>query len=225
MSLLDLLFPKFCVGCGRWGRYICDTCKKTIRPIEQNEMICPVCEKKAIDGMTHLKCQTKYTIDGLISFFHYDGVVKKVIKEIKYRFVSDVTSYFLSEVPPAYWQRLEGKGEDFIVVPIPLHPSRLRYRGFNQAELFGGYVSKQLNIPIVPSLLTRIHPTIPQVEMKSKDARLQNMNNVFTLKGSVRGTNVFVCDDVFTTGATMREAARILKHGGAKTVWGVTIAR
>jgi len=168
MNLLDVFFPKRCVGCGRVGRYFCYRCKKTIRPIFQNEAICPVCEKPAIDGFTHPRCTGRYEVDGLTSFFRYDGVVKKAIKTIKYRFVSDLASEFVSLIPESSISSLSTllntTFRSPLLIPIPLHPSRFRFRGFNQAEKLGNVFAEQLHISIKTDILRRTRETKPQVE-------------------------------------------------------------
>jgi len=242
MNLLDVFFPKRCVGCGRVGRYFCYRCKKTIRPIFQNEAICPVCEKPAIDGFTHPRCTGRYEVDGLTSFFRYDGVVKKAIKTIKYRFVSDLASEFVSLIPESSISSLSTllntTFRSPLLIPIPLHPSRFRFRGFNQAEKLGNVFAEQLHISIKTDILRRTRETKPQVEMKYRKDRLHNMDGVFApgshfdktplkqnfVKNGTCG-GVIVFDDVFTTGATMRAAANMLKRAGIRYVWGVTMAR
>lgn len=94
--LLNILFPRRCVSCGKIGRYICSRCRSIIRIIEQNQHVCPVCERAAIGGETHPKCETKYSLDGLTSFFVYDGPIKKAIKELKYKFVTDLARELIS---------------------------------------------------------------------------------------------------------------------------------
>ncbi|OGG11724.1 hypothetical protein A2Z00_01295 [Candidatus Gottesmanbacteria bacterium RBG_13_45_10] len=232
MNLLDFVFPKRCVGCGKLGRYFCDRCSSIIRIIELNEAICPICEKPAVDGMTHPRCETRYSLDGLTSFFRYDGVIKKAIKTIKYRFVSDLANEFVALVPEAsiisLSKLLNSTSLRPLVIPIPLHPSRLRFRGFNQAAELGKIISLRLQIPMRTDILRRTRSTVPQVEMKHKEERVKNMGNVFAMNTPLRiATNVSVLlfDDVFTTGATMRAAAKELKRNGVKFVWGVTMAR
>jgi predicted amidophosphoribosyltransferase len=155
-NILDFIFPKRCVGCGKIGKYFCETCVSTIRIIKTNEAICPVCEKPAIDGITHPRCRTRYAIDGLTSFFRYDGIVKKGIKAVKYRFVSDLAEEFINLIPSSFFQLTINYEQSTMLIPIPLHPSRLRYRGFNQAEILGKYVSKRLHVPMKMNILYRI---------------------------------------------------------------------
>ena len=215
MNLLDIFFPKRCVGCRKIGKYFCEECRKKIRPILDNERICPMCGRLAYKGITHPYCRTNDGIDGLTSFFHYEGVVQKAIKAIKYRGVSDLAKEFvgLATIPDF---------SQYILIPIPLHSIRYRERGFNQAEVLG----KHLHIPMRTDILYRTHHTKPQAEMKRKE-RLENMQNVFSIHKSFifHHSSVISFDDVFTTGATMRSAAYALKRAGAKNIWAITIAR
>ena len=210
-----------------------------------------MCERPAVDGMTHPRCRTKYTLDGLTSFFRYDGIVKKAIKTIKYRYVTDIVTEVIDVIPNSSFSIFQNiLNSKFLImncilVPIPLHPSRYRSRGFNQAEVIASALSKRLDIPVNTTLLIRTEKTTPQVEMKDRDKRLANMKDVFSLRsnltmkqlastrfdarraqrGEWNNLAIILVDDVFTTGATLRSAASVLKHNGAKFVWGITIAQ
>ena len=223
MEILDLIFPKRCVGCGALGGYFCRKCRMRIRPIAPNESICPVCERAAIGGATHPRCRTRFGIDGLTSFFHYDGAVRAAVKAIKYRYVSDLAKGFVSLVPEINTPRAD------VIIPIPLHAQRQRERGFNQAEKLAEKIAVRLQMPMRTDILTRTRKTVPQVAMSRRIDRLKNMHGVFVvMPGSVKAIkamSILVFDDVFTTGATMREAAMALKRGGASVVWAVTMAR
>lgn len=240
-AILDVLFPKRCVGCGRIGDYFCGSCAKSIQVIGEREAICPMCGRLSLDGRRHPNCLTLYSIDGLTSFFRYRGVVKKGIKAIKYRLISDLVASFVDLVPGENIEKLgnsfhrhashnlEREGRDMgpILVPIPLHSSRLRNRGFNQANLLGIQISRRLGFPSPSDVLVRTRQTIPQVEMKDRSERLRNMANVFAMRPNahLHSPNIILVDDVFTTGATMRSAAHTLKRAGAKLVWALTMAR
>jgi competence protein ComFC len=226
MTLLDLLFPRRCIGCGKVGKYFCRECRLRIKCIEKP--ICPVCQRPAIDGATHPVCQTKYTLDGLTSFFQYTGIIQKAIKTLKYRFVTDLVSEFINLIPFFLFNnRAIEPLSNAIIIPIPLHSSRLRFRGFNQAEVLGRFLAKRLNIPFKTNILKRIRKTTPQVEMKDRKKRLTNMENVFSVTPNIlisQYPNILLLDDVFTTGATLRSAATVLKRAGAKRVWGLVLA-
>lgn len=213
MTLLDLIFPRRCVSCGKIGNYFCKKCITKIEFVTQS--ICPVCVKPAIDGMTHPRCQTKYSLDGLISFFRYDGIIRKAIKTVKYRFVSDLAKEFITLIPQTSLTQLimdsrSGQSDNStMLIPIPLYPSRMKFRGFNQAEVLGKVLAKRLNsvrpvpmerrdvnrtnperseeshppsfISVKTDILKRVRKTIPQVEMKERAKRLKNMEGVFAV--------------------------------------------
>lgn len=225
MSVLDLLFPKRCLGCGRLGRYFCLRCRTTLITIGASEAICPVCERPAIDGATHPKCRTRYGVDGLTGFFRYKGVMRTAIKTLKYRFVSDLAPELVSFIPdPAYLQFR--RFPDAVIVPIPLHMSRLRSRGFNQAQLLGEQLAVRLHIPIRTDMLRRTKPTASQAGIARRQERLVNAKGAFVMPTKITGVlHVLLVDDVFTTGATLRAAAGVLKRAGAHMVWGVVLAR
>lgn len=230
MHILDLFFPKRCVGCGKFGKYVCENCAKSVRIIYRGDTICPMCEKPAIEGRTHPKCQSKWGIDGLTSVFHYDGVVKKILKTIKYRFASDCVREVSDLVTTMSYNNIEEWGRywtDCQFVPIPLHLKRLRFRGFNQSELMISELAQKFNWIVNQEFLERSRYTQPQVEKLTKQARLENMQSVFKVapRVSASGVRIVLFDDVFTTGATMRSAANTLKRAGASWVWGLTIAR
>lgn len=234
MSVLDILFPRRCLGCGTIGGYFCARCKRGIHSVAHNESLCPVCEKLAIDGATHPRCRTRYTPDGLTCFFRYDGVIRAAVKALKYRFISDLGREFVSLVPVSrIGDLMVNIRDELVLVPIPLHASRRRERGFNQAEVLGGFLSERLSaqkglqLPMRTDMLWRAKKTAPQVAMKKREDRLANMESAFCVngkKGRQKGS-VILFDDVFTTGATIRSAANILKRNGARFVWAVTMAR
>ena len=226
MDILDIFFPRRCLGCGRLGKYFCRRCRVSLRRLETS--ICPICEKPAIGGRTHPGCQTRYGINGLTSFLGYAGVAQKAIKTLKYRYVSDLASEFVSLVPDVVISNLSTLiPKPCIFVPIPLHSARARERGFNQAEVLGRLLAQRLNIPVQTDILRRVKKTTPQVEMKDRKARLKNMGGVFAIQKNLKSSlsSIVLFDDVFTTGATMRAAGSVLKRGGARFVWGITMAR
>lgn len=224
MSVFDIIFPKRCVGCGRIGRYFCLRCRLTLPVIAVNEAVCPICGKPAIDGRTHPRCRTRYCLDGLTAFFRYAGVVRLAVKTCKYRYVFDLVPEFASLVPDAVFAGLRGLSEA-AVVPVPLHTSRFRGRGFNQAQLMGAQVAARLHIPMQTDMLRRTKPTAPQAGIATRQERLANAKGVFVSERTVGVSSVLLVDDVFTTGATLRAAACALKRAGVHTVWGVVFAR
>lgn len=229
MHLLDLFFPKRCVGCGKIGGYFCSSCIGNIQFPDHD--MCPMCEKPAIDGYTHPRCRTKYAMDGLTSIFAYKGVIRGAVKELKYRGVFDLATELGSLMPQKVFGNLSGimreRGEG-VIIPIPLHAKRLQQRGFNQAAVVGKSMAQRLHITMDAKLLRRVRETTPQVQMRDRDKRIANMKDVFSIHDSqfpIHNSSILLIDDVFTTGATMRAATNVLKRAGVRFVWGVTIAR
>lgn len=221
MDLLNLIFPRTCLGCGKEGKYICSDCLVKVR---LGKPICPYCEKASIDGFTHVKCAKKLGLDGLTAIWEYEGVVRKAILSLKYKYSTEVgkelTALFIREL-------LTGRNPvcTGTLVPIPLFWYRENTRGFNQSVEVGKAVAAQMGWKFSQDLLIRKKSTTPQVEL-SGDARRQNLKGVFALNpGSRSPDSVLIFDDVFTTGSTLREAAKVLKRAGAQKVWGLTIAR
>ncbi len=230
MSLLDVIYPKFCLGCGTFGTYCCTNCLRSLPPL--SVLKCPKCEKVTPDGRTHPWCQTKYGLDGLISFYPYRGIIQKAIKGIKYRLAFRIAGDVLQSIPEKQ-QLLINKiiktEHAVMLIPIPLHASRQRVRGFNQAEIIAHRLSTLLSVSIQAGILERVVKTQPQVEMRYRNERFKNMKHVFAIKKrnpySIQGASVFLVDDVFTTGATLQSATEVLKRAGAKHVFGITIAQ
>lgn len=230
LFLLDILFPKKCVGCKRNGGYFCQDC---IRNILQTDLLCPKCEKLAIGGQVHPICKRKFGLDGLWSLGVYKGSLKEAIKTLKYRGVKELAE-ILSDILIEYWVKYQPflldqikkeRGKGWILVPVPLHWYRENNRGFNQSSLLGQSLSKKIGLDYLEAL-KRERYTQPQVGLKGKQ-RQQNIRKAFILNDSykLQNTNVLLIDDVWTTGSTLRECCYILKRAGAKKVWAITLAR
>lgn len=226
MNILDLLFPRRCVNCGKPGKYFCHKCLSIIQIIKLQ--VCPVCEKPAIGGLTHPGCQTRYSLDGLTSFFVYNGPIKKAIKQLKYQFVTDLAEELVSLGGLTFKEVKLPKGA--VLTSVPLHPSRRRWRGFNQSELLGRLIAENLGLAFAPDLLMRVKNTRPQVEL-DKRYRHQNIKGAFRINRNhnskllILNSEFFLFDDVWTTGATLRTGGAVLKKAGAKKVLGLTLAR
>jgi ComF family protein len=112
------------------------------------------------------------------------------------------------------------------IVPVPLHPKRLRWRGFNQAVVLGKELSRAWHVPIDPFVLVRTRPTVPQTELREEERR-KNVRGAFAVDdgASLENRTLLLLDDVYTSGATVNECARALRRAGAKAVHVLTLAR
>lgn len=226
MNLLDLIFPKRCVNCAKSGEYVCANCFSYIS--FDVKKLCLVCDKPTYNSLTHPKCRNKFTIDGCFSAISYNKIAKKLVYGFKYKpYLSDLKS-FLSElfvesiIQNEQFMKLV-ESLEFVFVPIPLSSLKLRKRGYNQAEILAKALSKKLKIP-TQNLLKRTKETKSQFALK-KEEREANIKGAFSLNSELKSVNIFLVDDVVTTGATLKEAANVLKRAGAKQVFGLTLAR
>src|SRR3989344_6231926 len=164
MGVLDFIFPKTCVNCGRVGGYLCEDCQKLIQQVEFQ--ICPVCTKPSILGLTHPRCETRYSLGGLHSFVYYSPPIPQALYKLKYKFVRDfavdlVTDLNLSAI---------NFSTDFYLVTVPLHQKRENWRGFDQVRLLGELLANKLGIEFKDSVLIRKKETKAQVGL-SREAR------------------------------------------------------
>jgi ComF family protein len=113
-----------------------------------------------------------------------------------------------------------------IIIPVPLHESRYRQRGFNQAELLSRVVSVHYNVPTVTGILNRVRETLPQFDLPRPD-RFKNIRGAFDIMGApiIKGRNILLIDDIYTTGSTVSECTRVLKTSGAQNVHILTLSR
>ncbi|MBI4035703.1 ComF family protein [Candidatus Daviesbacteria bacterium] len=229
--ILDLFFPKKCIGCGRFDTHFCQDC---VSNILQTDLDCPECERLAMGGQTHPICRKRYGLDGLWSLGIYQGLLQKAIKKLKYGRVEGLAEalmvicleYWAKYQPFVFDQIKKDKGGGWVVIPVSLHWWRENNRGFNQSALLGQILSKKLGLAYCDGL-KRIRPTKPQVKLRSSD-RHQNIRNAFTISSNYQPrtmNSVLLIDDVWTTGSTLKECCGVLKKAGAKKVWAITIAR
>jgi ComF family protein len=218
-AFLDALFPLRCVGCGREGVVVCAECLSAIRLMPLN--LCPSCGRAAPAGRTHPRCQGECPLDALISPYHYaNPVLRDLIKDFKYHGAAEIEKV-LAGLAAAGVRALSTQfPADAVVVPIPLHPSRERQRGFNQAERIGQAVASALGSEIAEPL-SRIRRTAEQARLEIS-LRRKNCLNAFRAD-SVEGDFILV-DDVVTSGETMKAAAQALKDAGARSVIGFALA-
>ena len=209
--LLNLFYPKYCFLCQREGTYLCQDCLSTLE----------------ISGF-HQKFSTENLSDLYFATSYQKPLIKNLIQSFKYKpFVKELTDN-LSSLIIEHFQLLEKPPDfaDFILIPVPMEKKKLKWRGFNQAEEIGKELSKFFRISLLNNVLAKIKETPAQVDL-SEEERKENIRNAFSIKngGQILGKKILLVDDVYTTGATMEECARVLKKAGAKEVIGIVIAR
>lgn len=224
--LLNLLFPKFCIGCKKVGRTICPACFQKIVFIQKQ--VCPYCRRLSLYGYTHEDCIVDNGIEGAISLLEYTGISKKIIRDIKYnRVFSEIEDFFLL-IPNNIMEKIVGNLKKYnidYIQPIPLHEQRQKIRGFNQSYKIAQYIEVYIQSPII-DILKREKNTSAQAQIKKKAEREYNIQNAFRCidNSKFQGKNILLVDDLFTTGSTSKEAAKELKRNNIGKVFVLTLA-
>ena len=219
---LDLLFPQYCVGCGKEGDFLCSSCRQSLPEI--TPPLCPRCGRPQSSGILCPSCVAwQAKIDGIRSPFRFDGVMRQAIHQLKYRNLRALViplAKLLHDYLIAYPLSAE------VLVPVPLHPKRLRERGYNQSGLLAQELGKLTNLPVVEGCLIRRHHTPPQARTTTVEERWSNTADAFVCRDrELRDRSVLLIDDVSTSGATLDACAAALKDAGANSVWGLVVAR
>ncbi|MDD5730628.1 MAG: ComF family protein [Candidatus Omnitrophica bacterium] len=228
------MYPKTCLSCEKLLRheakdsFVCPQCrgkiKKNLPPFCQScgrqlekrgfsKNICPLCQKK------------KLHFDRAFSPCIYEGTVKELIHGFKYKnkdYLGQTLSKLMAEYIDEYLLPFDYLD---LVIPVPLHKTKLREREFNQAQILGGFLAQRYSIKLDGEILVRHRNTRTQTELPDCQ-RQANVRGSFSVcrKQALKGKNILLIDDVLTTGATASEAAFALKEAGANIVFVCTLA-
>ena len=217
---LDLLFPMSCAGCGREGKLLCQNCVSSLPRLKK-----PYCGLCASPGqLSHCRwCQERQpAFEGIRAPFLFQGPIKVAVYEFKHHGVKAAALEF-GQLLADYLKQQPLAGD--VIIPVPLHPRRLRGRGYNQSALLAKELGKLTGFRVESRLLTRKKDALPQVHTASKNQRRDNVEGSFSCSGQVSGKAVILVDDVATTGSTLSACAAALKSSGASSVWGLVLAR
>ena len=237
-AALDFLFPAECAACERFvgddrvGLF-CKACWDGIQRL--GAAGCQQCGRPFLTFATAQEfpeflcgtCQTSPPFyDRAISAAFYGGVMKEAIHQFKFSQKTGLSRMLAAVMlqamdgrfDPAFYQ---------IILPVPLHRSRLKQRGYNQAELLARHIATAHDLRLLPNNLIRIRRTTAQWQIASRRDRRKNVSDAFQVRvpEQIRGQHLILVDDIFTTGATVNECARVLKEAGAASVFVVTLSR
>jgi len=220
-TLLDLLFPLRCLGCGEEDSLLCPSCAGSLPRIRQP--ICRSCGTRVRGGTLCSSCLAQpLTIEGIRSVLLFGGTARKAVHELKYRHIKAM-AVPLGELL-AEFLRTYPLPRD-VLVPVPLHPKRLRERGYNQAALLAKETGRLTGMPVEEGWLVRQRGTVTQARTANAAERRGNVRDAFSCALELHGERVLLIDDVCTTGATLDACASALQAVGAGSVWGLTVAR
>lgn len=231
--LLDLFFPKFCLGCQKEGSFLCEDCRSLLEILEWDYCLCshglhsipgktdkgkcPKCSPKKLAGLYFAVSFKNPLAKKLIHQFKYEPYTKSLAKTLASLLIEHfvLTKKNTNEI----WQ-------NSVLVPVPVDNKKLKIRDYNQSEELAKELSNVLEIPMIPDCLIKTKATAPQMEL-SKIEREGNLIGAFEIINpeKIYNKKIFLVDDVYTTGSTMEECAKTLRQAGAKSVWGICIAR
>jgi ComF family protein len=217
---VDLLFPARCIGCGREGAFICQSCRLKLNRIAPP--VCTVCGCPLAGNESCPACLEKErNIDGIRSPFRFDGTIRRAVHQLKYGNLWAIARP-LAVLMAEHFAASPVPGE--ALVPMPLHPRRLRARGYNQSLLLAKELGRLIGLPVA-ECVARIRYVSPQARAASAVERHKNVAGCFACRRHLGGQGLIIVDDVATSGATLDACAAALKTAGAGPVWGFTLAR
>lgn len=231
-TVLDIIYPMRCPICGKIvipkDQRICDPCKdklqyiseprckKCSKPIEQEEKeYCSDCERKNF-----------HFIKGY-AVWVYDEAMRHSIAGFKYHNKREYANFYIEEMLRIHGDEIKRQSPD-VIVPIPVHRSKYRERGYNQAEILARGLGKQLAIPVLSHLLVRNKKTLPQKQLSDRE-RLRNLQEAFEYNRTVADhfhkeiNKILLVDDIFTTGSTIEACTNELLLNGVKDIRFITL--
>lgn len=226
-ALLELLFPPRCPLCDGlltpFGEHICASCAAKLQ--YAGEPYCRKCGKKLAD-------ETKeYCFDCMHRNHHYDmgralyeyPCIHTSIYRFKYRGRREYAVFYAEETVRILGRHIQEWKADALI-PVPLHPSRQRKRGYNQAEVLAEQIGKRMHIPVRTDIVKRVRRTTPQKELDNTE-RQNNLKKAFKIcRNDVKLEVAVIIDDIYTTGSTIDEIAAELKRAGVRQVFFITLA-
>ncbi len=225
-SIFDFVYPPHCLVCGRYlsekEKDVCEGCWNSQKIL--SDPFCPTCKSFFPDAETGcFFCSADSNLLCVRSLGIFDDFYREIIHKFKYKGKLSLGKRLSRRLGEEIKKDKRFSGFDFLI-PVPLHPAKKRERGYNQSEIMGEVVSKELNISFLKNVLKRIKNTRDQTKL-SDEERKTNVKDAFKVSFPevIKDKKIILVDDVITTGATLFECARVLKDNGAKKIVGVTL--
>lgn len=210
INLLELIYPNVCGFCNKICKdELCKKCKNKIKEYEINIIKKP---------------KNKY-FEELISIFKYEGIIREKIIQYKFEDKAYINNTFTKIILKN--EKICGLLKKYdIIIPVPIHKKRKAQRGYNQTQLIASKISRCLNIKFCNNVLVKNKDIIAQSKLNKKE-RIQNIKGAFKILNleEIKGKNILLLDDIYTTGSTANECSKILKKAGAKKLGVLTIAK
>lgn len=227
----NLIFPPRCPVCGDIvsprSSIVCFSCKDV--PQQIREPRCKKCSKPILSEEAEFcwDCSEKefHYVQGA-ALWVYDDTMRNSIAAFKYGGRKEYGTYYSQQLLRVYGNWMKKIAPDALI-PVPLHKSREKRRGFNQAELLAGHLGKAMGVPVLGDVLVRDKKTKPQKELNDKE-RLKNLKQAFAVKAEKEGildtlNKVILVDDIYTTGSTIEACTEVLKKAGVNNIYFLTL--
>ena len=245
-TFLNVLFPRRCPVCGEItepaGSLICRACYPRLSPVKSP--VCKICGREVLSSAEELcrDCaRRRPSFSYGMALFNYNETAKRSLAKIKSGNKREYLDFYGAAMAARFGKAVCRMRADALV-PVPIHPSRRRARGFNQAEVLADEIGRRLDVPVYPNLLVRTKKTAPQKELSAAE-RLKNLSGAFAFgrpgerrervwfrllmegrfpdgkKPPAVPETVILVDDIYTTGSTMEACARVLLENGVKNVY------
>lgn len=225
--VLDWIYPRRCPLCDRIIEnprgMLCSECKPRLRFLKE-----PLCMKcgRSLENRTEEYCkeciEKPHRFVASFAPFAYRAQLQESILRMKYHQRAEYADFFGKSIAFFGKEKLQHWKPE-LILPVPLHPSRARNRGYNQAELIAKAVGKECGIPVDASTLKRNKKTRPQKEL-SYELRCENLRSAFSVSRKLTAECVLIVDDIFTTGSTMDTISELLAEKGVRRIYGACAA-
>lgn len=224
--ILDLFFPKYCLGCNLQGAYLCLGCANKMELLTDQQ--CPNCRRRNANGkFCDEKCKDNNNFDQLIvcARYKHGNLLSKLIATFKYKFSLELKEN-LGEIMAKQLMKFLPIDGDTLMVPVPIHKKRLNYRGFNQARLLADELVKNFSNLKIYDCLERNHHTSAQAKL-GKKSRSENLKDTIFLKpgSQLEGKMIILIDDVASTCSTLNECSGAIKSGGTLGIMCIVLGR
>lgn len=218
-TMVGVALPPVCAGCGASGHWVCPPCDRSAARIDLVSA-CQRCGAPQAGGGRCERCEDwSQALAACRSAYVFDGVVRRTIHQLKYRGEFARSAWCGTEISRLM---IELGWQPDLIVPVPLHQSRLRSRGYNQSAKIAAFVSSALGVPW-GNVVSRTRATVSQVGLDAQGRR-ENVGGAFTCSHVLVDLDILLIDDVVTTGATLTACADACRSAGARTVRAVTVA-
>ena len=231
-DIINLFYPALCQACGgkmpKWDRHLCENCLKKIEM--RQPPFCIKCGKRlSVESSTITICKdckiSAPYFDRAGSACYYDGILKELVYNFKYKKITSLGEEFAKII--INFMKINNLGNlAEIIAPIPMHPKRLFKREVNHADILAKNIAKKLNIHYSGKLLKKIKETAVQTGL-GRQKRIKNILGSFSIQNSsiAENKNILLVDDLFTTGSTVNECAKLLRKAGARYIEVIALAR